>query len=365
MIKEENWNDHLRRFPNAHVLQSWEWGHAKSRYGWVAEHLKWDEKVEKTQAMALVLQRKAGIFPLLGNLAVDYVPRGPILDWANPELVSKVLDELEIRAKKKGVIFIKMDPEVILGEGIPGSDSDDTNQLGETIKNELLRRGWKFSSSQVQYRNTVWLDLSGSEDDWLSRMKPKTRYNIRLAEKKGINIRQGNPNDMHLLYKMYAETSIRDGFTIRNENYYQDLWTLFIEKNLAQVLLAEFEGIPIAGLVLFTFGQRAWYLFGMSTEKHRDLMPNYLLQWEAMRAAKKAGCLTYDLWGAPDDFSPSDSMWGVYRFKEGLGGKVIRTIGAWDFTARPGLYKMYIQILPRLMALLRKRGKTQTQIVLN
>jgi lipid II:glycine glycyltransferase (peptidoglycan interpeptide bridge formation enzyme) len=126
-------------------------------------------------------------------------------------------------------------------------------------------------------------------------------------------------------------------------------------------LIAEVEGEPVAAIFVFYFAGRAYYLYGMSREFHREKMPNYLLQWEAMRRARAAGCDAYDLWGAPDVFDEGDSMWGVFRFKEGLGGQVLRTLGAWDFTPRTFWYKLYSEILPRMLNLLRSRGKSRTK----
>ncbi len=364
-MDEKNWDHALCQFPNAHILQSWEWGEAKSKFGWEMTPLTWGKDAAQPDAMAMLLKRRvrpARIFP---ELNVCYIPRGPILNWTNKSLVRAVLGDLERIGKEKGTILVKMDPEVILGEGAPGAMDVKRNENGEAIAKELQLRKWIFSNSQIQYKNTAWLDLSGSEEEWLKRMKPKTRYNLRLSEKKGVTIRKGDLKDLHLLYKMYAETSVRDAFTIRNENYYQSVWGLFISKKMALPLIAEYGGRPIAGLLLFWIGKRAWYLFGMSTDQNRDFMPNYLLQWEAMREARKAGCNTYDLWGAPDIFDPSDPMWGVYRFKEGLGARAIRTVGAWDYTTRPGYYNLYSKTLPRLLAIMRRRGNQQTLNALN
>jgi lipid II:glycine glycyltransferase (peptidoglycan interpeptide bridge formation enzyme) len=99
----------------------------------------------------------------------------------------------------------------------------------------------------------------------------------------------------------------------------------------------------------------------MSRSAHRERMPTYLLQWEAMRRAKAAGARLYDLWGAPEAFNERDSMWGVFRFKEGLGGQVVRTLGAWDFPARPLLYTLYTRLLPRVLNIMRRRGQARTR----
>ncbi len=129
----------------------------------------------------------------------------------------------------------------------------------------------------------------------------------------------------------------------------------------AEPLIAEVNGDPVAAIFVFYFAGRAYYIYGMSIEAHREKMPNYLLQWEAMRRAKARGCSVYDLWGAPDEFNESDSMWGVFRFKEGLGGKVVRTLGAWDYPASRIWYRTYTQLIPRVLDVMRARGRARTQ----
>jgi lipid II:glycine glycyltransferase (peptidoglycan interpeptide bridge formation enzyme) len=137
-------------------------------------------------------------------------------------------------------------------------------------------------------------------------------------------------------------------------DYYREAWPRFIEAGLATAFLAEWQGQPLAGLVLFHFGPKAWYFYGMSSDVERDRMPTYLLQWEAIRWAKAHGCATYDFWGAPDEFTESDPLWGVYRFKDGFGGTVVRHIGAWDYAPSPLLYRAYERLMPLLLALVRR-----------
>ena len=134
-----------------------------------------------------------------------------------------------------------------------------------------------------------------------------------------------------------------------------------MEADMAKILIAEVENEPIAALILFHFNGMARYMDGMSTERYRELMPNYLLQWEAMRLSKELGCHTYDMWGAPDVFDESDSMWGVFRFKQGFNGATTRYLGAWDFTTRPLLYFAYTRLLPRILNIMRRRGKADNR----
>jgi lipid II:glycine glycyltransferase (peptidoglycan interpeptide bridge formation enzyme) len=198
-------------------------------------------------------------------------------------------------------------------------------------------------------------------------MKQKTRYNIRLASRNGVHVRAGAIDELPALYRLYAETATRDGFVIRNQEYYSRLWTTFMNppraKNMpaAECLIAEIDGEVAAAIFVFYFAERAYYLQGMSRPTHREKMPNYLLQWEAMRLAKTRGCRTYDLWGAPDDFNEEDPLWGVYRFKEGFGGEVVRTVGAWDFPVSRFWYPAYTRVVPRILDLMRWRGRAHTR----
>ena len=137
------------------------------------------------------------------------------------------MDDLQAYAKRQGAIFVKLDPDVALGNGIPGTETAVEYNGGQALELELKRRGWKFSQDQIQFRNTVLIDLSPSEDELLAGMKQKTRYNVRLAQKKGVTVRAGTTEDLPMLYRMYAETSVRDGFLIREEGYYQTVWRTF------------------------------------------------------------------------------------------------------------------------------------------
>lgn len=360
IVNSLDWNKNIADLPGAHILQTAQWGKVKEAYGWSVLPQTWHDN-NQLVAAAQVLQRIVQIRGFAARLCILYVPRGPLLDWNNQYTRNRVLDDLQTLARQKRAIFIKIDPELISGKGIPGSPDAIETEYGQDTISEMKERGWQYSNDQIQFKNTVWLDLNASEDELLKRMKQKTRYNIHLAQRKGVQIRTGNQKDFSLLYKMYAETSIRDGFVIRPESYYQTVWDTFMRQQMAIPLIAEVENEPIAGLFLFYHAKKAWYLYGMSREAHRDKMPNYLLQWDAMCRLKALGCTFYDLWGAPDIFDESDSMWGVFRFKEGLGGNVIRTIGAWDFTTKPFLYKLYTQILPNILKMMRRRGKERTR----
>ncbi|RPH55345.1 MAG: peptidoglycan bridge formation glycyltransferase FemA/FemB family protein, partial [Chloroflexi bacterium] len=261
------WNNLIANLPNPHFLQTYEWGQVKAKVGWQPLYLTWFDAGFSAQtelsnlqpatvkAAALVLKKNVLSRGFAARLCVLYSPKGPLMDWGDESLRKRVLDDLQGFARKQGAIFLKLDPDVVLGTGIPlrgtfpGGEADLTEPGGEAVRADLSARGWRFSEEQIQFRNTVTLDVATSEEEMLSRMKQKTRYNVRLGAKKGVSVRVGGEADWPMLYKMYAETSVRDGFVIRDEGYYRTVWESFrcqvsgtrLEP-LAEPLVAEVNG---------------------------------------------------------------------------------------------------------------------------
>ena len=370
----QSWNELIASLPLPHLLQTWEWSQVKAKYGWQPMPFVWSDPQSSSTnlplAAAMVLKRSLPVTGFAKKMCVLYIPKGPNLDWNDAVLRQRVLGDLQLFAKHQGAIFVKGDPDVALGQGVPRTEEAVEFAGGQAVRSELMHRGWKFSQDQIQFRNTVLINLSPSLDELLAHMKQKTRYNIRLAQKKGVTVRVGIVDDLPMLYHMYAETSLRDGFLIREEGYYQTVWRTFGISSpgtpsrstpFHEAIIAEVDGEPVGAVSMFFFAGQAIYLFGMSRDEHREKMPNYLLQWEAMQRAKALDIKIYNLWGAPNKFDQSDDLWGVFRFKEGLGGYVSRSMGAWDFTPNPMLYKMYTEMLPRVMDIMRKRGKARTR----
>jgi lipid II:glycine glycyltransferase (peptidoglycan interpeptide bridge formation enzyme) len=313
--QRDEWDSLLLSLPEPHLLQSWN--------GWHAERWAWHDEDGAAIGAAQVLFRS-----VRGGLTMAYCPRGPIVDWDKPEKWTETSE----------------------------------NQVDEApVGRALLESGWIRAVEQVQFRNTLTLDLSQEEETLLAGMKQKTRYNIRLAGRKEVTVREGSVNDIDQLYQMYAETSVRDGFVIRSKEYYQDAWGTFIELSGAAPLIAEVEGVAVAALIIYRFGETAYYLYGMSHAAHREKMPNHLLQWEAIRWAKSRGCTLYDFWGAPHDINENDPMYGVYRFKLGFGAELVRTPGAWDFPAKPILFKLYSTFMPLILGVMRSSGRARTR----
>jgi peptidoglycan pentaglycine glycine transferase (the first glycine) len=312
------WQTWLAQYPDSHILQSANWGELKAGFGWRPYYLAGDS------CGALVLFRTLPMGYKMG-----YIPKGPVgEDW---ESIWPALDRL---CKRENAIFLRIEPDYW--------QDDETPQL------ESLKKYCGNVADTVQPRRTISISLTGNEEDWLMRMKQKTRYNIRLAERK--HVRVVNSRDVESFAQLMAVTGDRDGFGVHTADYYRQAFRLFSADDSCRLLLATYEETPLAGVMVFQRGARSWFLFGGSSNSERNRMPAYLIQWEAMRWAAKMGCSEYDLWGAPDydeteleaQFqNRSDGLWGVYRFKRGFGGKLRRSVGAWDRVYKPGIYRIY------------------------
>lgn len=313
------WAEFIQQHPNSHILQTPTWGTLKTAFGWTLHYIQQDD------LGAMVLFRR---LPL--GLSVAYIPRGPVGsgDWAD---LWPAVDEL---CREEGTVFLRVEPEIWepVEPDFPAANLPGFSETHQTI----------------QPPRTVLVSLEGSEDDLLNAMKSKTRYNIRLAERKDVVVKSSA--DATAFHHMMLTTGKRDAFDIHSLAYYQKAYELFAEEGKCALLIAYYQEKPLAGLMAFSQGKTAWYFYGASTNAERNRMPTYLLQWEAIRWARNQGCTTYDLWGIPDQpeealenqfTNRSDGLWGVYRFKRGFGGEVRRTIGAWDKVYRPALYRLY------------------------
>ena len=346
-VKSANdWRGALAGLPDPHVLQSWEWGEVKDQTGWQAQRFV---LTDTDAAFQYLWRQPVSRLPL----RVGYVPKGPVVDWADELAVERTLAAVEQTARQTGCLFVKIDPDV-----------DETSLAGRRVLALLQSRGWRFSPEQIQFKNTGITRLDRSEDGLLDSFKSKWRYNVRLAERRGIGVRLGGTADLAAFHTLYAETGRRDGFLIRPFAYYADVWRTFLAaqedaENPAggALLLAEHpeESAPVAGIFLLRYGQTAWYFYGASGEARRRDMPNHLLQWEGMRWAQGQNCTIYDWWGAPalpDD--PADGLQGVWRFKEGFGAELRQQIGAWDWSPVPLLWQAYQKAMPLLLDVMRK-----------
>jgi lipid II:glycine glycyltransferase (peptidoglycan interpeptide bridge formation enzyme) len=320
-LSPAEWDEFLSRCKNPHILQTTPWGQLKADFGWKV--LRFSDK----DCGAQILIKR-----ILPGINFAYIPKGPI--GCNEVNLWAEIDTL---CHANQCVFLKVEP--------------DGWEYGEpsTVENHL-KSAAQFVHSQhsIQPVRTLVVDTSGEVTQILARMKQKTRYNISLAQKNNVIVKPYL--ELDAFYKLMQVTGNRDQFGIHSQLYYKKAFDLFHTRNLCQLLVAEFENQAIAALMVFRSGSRAWYFYGASSDLHRKMMPNYLLQWEAMLWAKSQGCQEYDLWGVPDadldvleaNFTNrNDGLWGVYRFKRGFGGELRRSPGTWDRIYNPFLYRLY------------------------
>jgi len=341
IVNRDNWDKFVANHRDGHLLQTWDWGALKRHFGWYVVRLALVED-EQILSGAQVLFRR---FPLF---SLAYVPKGPLVDWSNRTQVSTLLAGLHQLCRNQRSAFLKMEPRA----------PDDSS-----LRAVIIRHNGINSEYTVQPPRTIVIDITPPEEAILAAMKQKTRYNIRLASRKGVIVRLGTAEDIPAFYRLMQITGQRDRFSIHSQDYFRVMYELFAPKRAA-LLLAEVEGEPVSGLMTLVHRTTAYYLFGASGNTHREKMPTYLLQWEAIRWAKANSCEVYDLWGIPDadedkleaefrtDSQASTGLWGVYRFKRGFGGRVTRALGAFDFVYNRPLYWVYCNWVAR-----RQRGK--------
>jgi lipid II:glycine glycyltransferase (peptidoglycan interpeptide bridge formation enzyme) len=323
------WEEFLAAHPKAHLLQTGEWGKLKSAFGWEAV------RVISGDCGAQILFRK---LPL--GFTLGYMPKGPVISEQLSVTSEQFWAEVDEVCRARRAIFLKVEPD---------AQDDSPLLLGAPRVCFAKGTGGRASPHSIQPRRTIVVNLRGSEEEILVRMKQKCRYNIRLAGKKGVTVRTWD--DIEAFHRMMLATGERDVFGVHSLEYYRRAYELFYKTGICELLVAEYDSRPLATLMVFARGKRAWYFYGASTDESRNLMPTYLLQWEAMRWAKARGCEEYDLWGVPDedeatleaDFETRhDGLWGVYRFKRGFGGELRRAAGVLDRVYNLPLYRLYL-----------------------
>ena len=339
ILTSAEWNDFLSKCPDAHLLQSAEWGELKSSFGWEPVRLVCEDSGSTWGTQILFRQLALG-------LTFAYLPKGPLLqndaDGKNLAFPGQAFwKEVDLLCRKKRAVFLKVEP-------------DDWGPAAQFRAGEIPT-GFRSSPQAIQPPRTIVVDLTGSEEDILARMKQKTRYNIRLSSKKGVAVRQSENIDA--FYQLMETTGQRDEFGIHSLEYYQKAYDLFKYSAKCEMFMAEYDGKKIAGLMVFASGSRCWYLYGASSSLHRERMPTYLLQWEAMKWARSKGCVQYDLYGVPDHEAEyleanfrdrSAGLWGIYRFKRGFGGQITRSPGPWDRVYHSFLYQLYLRWMARV-----------------
>jgi lipid II:glycine glycyltransferase (peptidoglycan interpeptide bridge formation enzyme) len=321
------WDSFVRQHPRGHLLQLSAWGTLKSYYGWQPVRVAITDADQNICAGGQILFRKLPF--RLGTLA--YLPYAPLVDWSNQEQVQALMTALHQTAKRHRAVFLKIEP-------------------GYGIQPEWLQNsGFQLSPQTVQPPNTIILDLD-DEESILARMNQGTRRNIRKSEKFEVQIRQGSREDVASFNAMLDETGRRQEFGVHVPSYYEHVYDLFVPAGDAALLMGSYQGLDLAGVFVFKLGKQAWYLYGASRDAERQRMAAFGVQWAGVRWALEQGCTSYDMVGIPDENAAmleaefenrSDGLWGVYRFKRGWGGRIARTVGAWDRVYNRPLYWLY------------------------
>jgi peptidoglycan pentaglycine glycine transferase (the first glycine) len=271
--------------------------------------------------------------PPLGCLA--YAPKGPLVDLQDEDTSQQLFRAVHQLCRSRRAFMCKIEPDQL---------------VSATLAAQLEHHGFQPSQQTIQPPRTILVDVSIDEDQILKRMKSKTRYNIRLSERRGVQVHVGGPHDLNAFNELMVVTGERDRFGVRSPAYYERAWDILGQAGWARLFVATFEGQPLAGLLAFACGRKAWYIAGASGNEHRARMPTYAVQWAAIRWARERGCTTYDLCGVPDEDETTledhfadrhDGLWGVYRFKRGFGGRVVRYAGAFDCVYNRLLYWVY------------------------
>ncbi len=327
------WDAFVAAHPHGSILQTTNWARLKNRFGWSSQRV-WLKRDGQFVAGAQVLYKSSG----LGLAKIGYIPHGPLVDWNDDEQTAVLFNQIDQAAFQRGVGIVKLEP-LLWQDAIPAGR---WQAICDTC-------GLIPTADTIQPPRTILIDLRPDEDAILAAMKQKTRYNVRLAARKDVIVRTGTPADIPAFYQLMRSTGARDGFGIHARDYYRAAYELFAPDHAA-LLLAEYDGKPLAGIMVFAFGGTGYYLYGASGDAERQRMPAYALQWEAIRWARERGCTTYDMWGVPDadeaeleaGFTErTDGLWPVYRTKRGYGGSVRRTVGAVDRVYNRLLYRLY------------------------
>lgn len=318
-------------------LQSAFWGTFKARFDWNAQGFLAGWEAGGVRPL-LVLRRRLG-----PGVSFAYVPWGPELPHeqdASPGFRRGVLVELAgaLRPFYRDAAFIRFDPPWYT--------------QGAGTFPPALEKPFSRAAADVQPPDSVLVDLDRPANAILGSMKPKGRYNIRLAAKKGVTIRRAEAAELPVFYRLFQETARRDGIAIHSQAYYQTLFSLSREYTAApgqgadarpdlRLYIAREGGEDLAALIMLIRGKQAVYLYGASSDHKRNLMAPYGLQWKAMEEARAAGCREYDLFGIPPREDPNHPMAGLYRFKTNFGGTIIHRCGSWDYPYKPVVRSLF------------------------
>lgn len=312
VVNEEELREFIESNKRAHFLQSPEW--AKVKTDWVNEiAVVRDESGNIKGSMSLLL-RKVPIF----HRYIMYAGRGFVCDEHDKETLKQLTEEATKIAKKYKAFIFRLDPDI----------SKDDEEF-KTIITELgykMKTNIKNINQVIQPKYVFRLNVKDrTEEELLASFHSKTRYNIRLATKKGVTIREGDRADLKTFHEIMKTTGSRDEFFIRPLEYFEKIYDCMGPGHV-KLIMAEYEGKVISAVLPIKYGNKVWYLYGGSSNEHRNLMPNYLLQWEMIKWAKESGCDIYDFRGVSGFKSENDQQYGVYKFKKGFNGDFVEFV---------------------------------------
>ena len=330
----ERYNEFAAACEYGNFLQSWEWGELKAATGWQPYRIAVEEEGRICAAVQILSRPVPGI-----RKCLFYSPRGPLYSLRRPELFQAILAEINDLARRHGALAYKIDP------AIAADNSDYVGMLVEHGFAPAAVAASGFGGTQPRY--VMQVDVSPDEDDIIAKFKSKWRYNVRLAERSGVTVSSENSREqVGTFHDLLLETAARDGFKVRAQSYFDDIYDLFIAPEKGGLFLAHFEGKLIAGAIVLTLGKRAWYVYGASSNEHRDKMPNHLMQWEMMRWARARGCEVYDMRGVANAEDKQSPLYGLNRFKRGFAAEYVEYIGEWDLVYSPTWHRLFTAAEP-------------------
>ena len=320
------YKEFLEKHERCNFQQSPEWARVKDN--WKNEIILAEDENKNIVGSLSVLIRK---IPIFGNIM--YSSRGPVCDIHNEKILNELTEGAKQLAQKYNAIVLRIEPDIL------SNDKEFRNiveKLGYKIKDDA-----KNFREEIQPRYVFRLNIKGkTEEEIFAGFHSKTRYNIRLATKKGVTVKEGTREDLSKFHKIMVETGARDGFIIRPLSYFEKMYDNLAPEHM-KLLMAYYEGEPISGVIPIFYGNKTWYLYGASSNEHRNLMPNYLLQWEMIKMALKRNDDIYDLRGVSGVVDENHPQYGLYRFKKGFGAEFTEFLGEIYIPFNPLKYSLY------------------------
>ena len=323
---QKKYEEFISTHYKSHFMQSPMWSKVKDD-NWKNEIIVSEDEDGNIKGTLSILVRKVPFF----NSTLMYAPRGPVCDIDDEATLRELIEGAKQKAKEYKSYVLKIDPDV-------------ENENHEFVK-MAKRMGFKLKNASknfegIQPRFVFRLDVKDkTEEELMEIFHTKTRYNIRLAARKGVTVTIGNREDLKTFHDIMVITGTRDEFVVRSLEYFEKMYDCMAPDNL-RLYLAHYDGKIVAGTLAILYGNKVWYLYGASSNEYRNVMPNYLLQLEMIKWALENKCDVYDFRGISGDIDESNPLYGLYRFKKGFNGKFTEFVGEMDYVFSPMMYLM-------------------------